>query len=246
MTVSSLLFLNRSSVAPQPQLSSRHSRALHSLVAPPASPPASPDGLDLSAQATPRAVPRTITPNNQVLGGLLLHQTRATAPTGCVRPLAVKLAYSCSLRRTDGTPLEQLGSAGMHTSMEPFGADPVFDTDAPQYSAPVARNAWQYYNATAAAGEVGASGLPRAFFPRPLPGHSDGFPVVMPVRSPRRDPSMYIFELVIVQQRGAKSRVYQHCGKQQAHLAGLDRVRKECREATQFTAKLSSQTEMVC
>lgn len=182
MTVATILFLNKTAPPFSPELAaSRHGRVLHSLD-PPAQTRSVQEDLVHAEDAPPRAVPRRVAPNNQVVGGLVLHQTRAPASADCLQPFAAKLSYRCMLRQVVGSLLE--GGEQASVAVEPYGVDPVFDSQSPLYSFDVAQNAWEYFNASAAAREVTPTGLPRAFFARPLLGHGDGFPIVIPVRSP--------------------------------------------------------------
>jgi hypothetical protein len=127
-----------------------------------------------------QAVPtRRITPENQVVSGLLLHQLREGSFGECSRYFAGKLARSCLAQ---GLP-ESNAPEASRAATDPFGTDPAFNPRSPMYDADTARNVWQFYNASEAAGEVAPTGTPYGFFSRPvasLPGL--GFPVVFPVR----------------------------------------------------------------
>ena len=175
MTVASLLFLNRSGPAEVPETSRR---ALRSLESPPASPP-HPHEPQKAEHASSPMLPRSIIPRSQVLAGLIIHQERASVSVNCPQPFAAKLSYRCSVRHASGTPRN--GGEGAAINEQPFGIDPVFDPRSPLYSLQAAQNVWEYYNASADSQEVSSNGLPHAFFPRTLPGRSNGFTVVIPV-----------------------------------------------------------------
>lgn len=182
MTVATILFLNKTGPPFIPEsVSSRHARVLHSFD-PPAQPNSGAGDTGPAEGAFPQAIPRRLAPNNQVIGGLILHQTRAPASKDCLQPFAAKLSYCCTLRQVVAPLLE--GGDEASVSVGPYGVDPAFDPNSPLFSSDVTQNVWEFFNASVAAQEVAPTGLPRAFFPRPLSGHGAGFPVVIPVHSP--------------------------------------------------------------
>lgn len=126
-----------------------------------------------------RSVPtRHVTPENQLVSGLFLHQTRKPSYSLCDRFFASKLAHECLLQRL-AAPLN-MGSFA-RTATDPFGTDPVFNPLSSMYDSQTSQNVWQFYNASAAAGEVAPTGTPYGFFSRETMGYPDGFPVTFPV-----------------------------------------------------------------
>lgn len=135
----------------------------------------------LESASVNRSVPtRHVTPENQLVSGLLLHQTRKPSYSLCNRFFASKLAHACLLRHLSG-PLNAGSFA--RSATDAFGTDPVFNSRSSMYDSQASRNVWQFYNASAAAGEVALTGTPYGFFSRKAAGYPDGFPVVLPVRS---------------------------------------------------------------
>eukprot|EP00892_Ulva_mutabilis_P002646 jgi/Ulvmu1/12382/UM009_0028.1 len=133
----------------------------------------------LMSAAVNRSVPnRHVTPENQLVSGFLIHQTRKPSYSLCNRFFASKLAHACLLQQLAG-PL----SAGSfrRSATDPFGTDPVFNSLSSMYDSQTSQNVWQYYNASASAGEVAPTGTPYGFFSRAISGFPDGFPVVFPV-----------------------------------------------------------------
>lgn len=133
----------------------------------------------LEATTFNRSVPtRHVTPENQLVSGLFLHQTRKPSYSLCDRFFASKLAHECLLQRL-AAPLS-MGSFA-RTATDPFGTDPVFNPRSSMYVSQTAQNVWQYYNASAAAEEVAPTGTPYGFFSRETMGYPHGFPVTFPV-----------------------------------------------------------------
>lgn len=121
---------------------------------------------------------RHVTPENQLVSGFFVHQTRKPSYSICDRFFASKLAHPCLLQKLAG-PLNAGSFA--RTATDPYGTDPVFNSLSSIYDSQTAQNVWQYYNASAAAGEVAATGTPYGFFSREAKGYSKGFPITFPV-----------------------------------------------------------------
>ena len=69
--------------------------------------------------------------------------------------------------------------------LTPFGADPVFQVGKDLYNPRLTGREGEFYNMTALSEDVGVTGWPRPFHPRPLEGRAAGFPVVVPTTSDR-------------------------------------------------------------
>ena len=69
--------------------------------------------------------------------------------------------------------------------LTPFGADPVFQVGKELYNPRLTGREGEFYNMTASSEDVGVTGWPRPFHPRPLEGRAAGFPVVVPTTSDR-------------------------------------------------------------
>lgn len=101
---------------------------------------------------------------NQVMGGIMLHQTRATGWSPCTRRFFGYTSPTCGER----------GSLRLTT--QPFGADPAFFVTSPGYVPGLNRTL--FYGPH----EVNPrTDLPYGFFPVDLPGYPPGFPVFLGV-----------------------------------------------------------------
>ena len=69
--------------------------------------------------------------------------------------------------------------------LTPFGADPVFQVGKELYNPRLTGRESEFYNMTVSSEDVGVTGWPRPFHPRPLEGRAAGFPVVVPTTSDR-------------------------------------------------------------
>eukprot|EP00892_Ulva_mutabilis_P002638 jgi/Ulvmu1/12375/UM009_0021.1 len=176
LTVANLLFLNRSQVFSKLGPSARALASLDWLTE---STVAEEEG-DQSSLTSSTVLPRRITPRSQVLAGFVMHQQRAASPIACPEPFAAKLSQICILRTQGGQSSDWVTKESAQE--QPYGTDPTFDPQSPLYDIKAAQNVWEYYNASVTSQEVSQEGVPHAFFPRHLPGHATGFPVVVPVR----------------------------------------------------------------
>lgn len=106
-----------------------------------------------------------------------MHQTRRQIHSDC-KSTFDKLAHLCSLRAYGGN-----SSGAGQSCQSSYGIDPVFNAYSTMYDADVSERAADYYNVSAASCERSFSGVPRAFFARPVAGVSQqGFPVLFGVR----------------------------------------------------------------
>lgn len=138
-----------------------------------------------------RPAQRSVLLRNHIVGGLLLHQTRAPPPQ---RQQAVSAAIAA------GSLVEQLERdrvaadrracegrfapfslacrpAGLDSA--PFGRDPVFMPGSPLFRP--SANASQYFNTSRGSAEVNPNGLPFAFFHLPLQGYPIGYPIFLDI-----------------------------------------------------------------
>lgn len=103
---------------------------------------------------------------NQVLAGALLHQVRRArvdaremCQSTCDRDkLCSNLATICQM----GTRMSS-NSTSMDGHVAGIGMDPVFSSKTPLYNTAVASSAWEWYNTSAAAGDVNEFGAPYGF-----------------------------------------------------------------------------------
>lgn len=65
-------------------------------------------------------------------------------------------------------------------ALHPYGVDPVFLPSSKLYDSGLKDKVSYYYDTRNGSGEVSATGAPYAHFPRPLPGYTDGFPLLLP------------------------------------------------------------------
>lgn len=112
----------------------------------------------------------------QVFGGVLVHQVRRSAEHRCDERFAV-LSRTCAAAA-------QVKPAREAQAVTGFGQDPAFNEQSVLFDPLLTNAVGDFYNTSAASGEVDIKGRPRAFFPQPLPVFSRmGFPVVFLVRS---------------------------------------------------------------
>lgn len=125
------------------------------------------------------------TPDNvvifQVVGGVLVHQTRRGATSACKARFS-KLYFECSTTvRTGGQALVYEAAQALQ-SLSPFGRDPTFNPASSLFYADLQGSEGDNFNTTVGSTELSVYSYPFAFFTRLMPRHPDGFPVVLQVR----------------------------------------------------------------
>eukprot|EP00873_Tetraselmis_striata_P037232 jgi/Tetstr1/457496/TSEL_044078.t1 len=140
-------------------------------------------------------VPRFVGRRNRLLTGVLLHQQRTAPrvlPDMCtsererfhaVTTICNDIDFLAKTVRLVTTANSSL-LAGVSDPLAPYGTDPVFQSTDKLYN-PAAQQS-DYYNTTAGSAEINAQGAAHWFFPRPVAGLSDGFPLLLEARMSRR------------------------------------------------------------
>lgn len=118
----------------------------------------------------------------QVVGGVLVHQTRRGATSACKARFS-KLYFECSTTvRTGGQALVYEAAQALQ-SLSPFGRDPTFNPASTLFHADLQGSEGDYFNTTIGSTELSVYSYPFAFFARSMLRHPDGFPIVLQVRS---------------------------------------------------------------
>lgn len=131
----------------------------------------------------------------QVMFGLLVHQTRKDPPDrhGRCRAPFSHLDHGCASQQPPAAVPIDAASEGIIPARDavpvPFGSDPMFNPRSGLYNPRLQDREASFYNRSKAAFEVRDTGMPYAFFSRPVPGLPAGFPVVFEARSRPRFPS---------------------------------------------------------
>eukprot|EP00892_Ulva_mutabilis_P012434 jgi/Ulvmu1/9563/UM053_0052.1 len=138
---------------------------------------------------------------NEVITGLLLHQTREPVPGGKHRCHArfSRLDPACHSKApmpaSPPNPASEATTAARQHSAAAYGSDPMFNPRSGLYSPQLQGREASFYNTSAEAQQVSAVAMPYGFFPRPSPGLPAGFPVVFET-SQRREPILRLLRVL--------------------------------------------------
>lgn len=118
----------------------------------------------------------------QVVGGVLIHQTRHNVAVECSNRFS-KLYVACSAAsHSSAVAVTLLAAEAALRPDSPFGRDPTFNPASALFDAELRGREGDYFNTSAGSPEVSIFAYPFAFFTRRIPYQATGFPVVLQVR----------------------------------------------------------------